>query len=122
MYGTRLTGGVGGRTAVIIQPAPHGEIIPIIALAYGLTARERQISQLCLQGRATKAIADALRISQYTVQDHLKAIFDKTGARTRGELVGRIFLEHYVPRWEESFAAPDAWLAFDTPPWGDRQR
>jgi DNA-binding CsgD family transcriptional regulator len=122
MYGTRLAGGVGGRTAVIIQPARHSEIIPIIALAYGLTARERQISQLCLQGLATKAIADALRISQYTVQDHLKAIFDKTGARTRGELVGRIFLEHYVPRWEESHAAPDTWLAFETPLLGDRQR
>jgi hypothetical protein len=53
MYGTRLAGGVGGRTAVIIQPAPHSEIIPIIALAYGLTARERKISQLCLRGLVT---------------------------------------------------------------------
>jgi DNA-binding CsgD family transcriptional regulator len=113
MYGTRLAGGGGGRAAVILQPAPHSEITSIIALAYGLTARERQISQLCLKGLATKAIADALGISPYTIQDHLKAIFDKTGARSRGELVGRIFLEHYVPRWEPQ-AAPDAWLAFDT--------
>jgi len=115
MYGTRLTGGVQGRTAVIIQPAPHSEIVPIIALVYGLTAREREISQLCLQGLATKAIADALRISQYTVQDHLKAIFGKTGARSRGELVGRIFLEHYVPRWEPSSNASDGWHGFETP-------
>ena len=59
MYGTRLTGGAEGHTAVIIQPAAHSEIIPIIELVYGLTARERQISQLCLQGLATKAIAFA---------------------------------------------------------------
>jgi DNA-binding CsgD family transcriptional regulator len=122
MYGTRLTGGVEGRTAVIIQPAPHSEIVPIIALVYGLTAREREISQLCLQGLATKAIAETLRISQYTVQDHLKAIFDKTGARSRGELVGRIFLEHYVPRWEPSSGASDGWHGFETPSPGKPER
>jgi len=115
MYGTRLAGGDEGRTAVIIQPAPHVEILPIIELAYGLTARERQISQLCLRGLATKEIADQLRVSQYTVQDHLKAIFDKTGARSRGELVGRIFLEHYVPRWEPLSMASGDWHGFETP-------
>ncbi len=115
MYGTRLAGGQEGRTAVIIQPAPHVEILPIIELAYGLTARERQISQLCLRGLATKEIADALRVSQYTVQDHLKAIFDKTGAHSRGELVGRIFLEHYVPRWEALPDTSDGWHGFETP-------
>jgi DNA-binding CsgD family transcriptional regulator len=115
MYGTRLAGGQDGRTAVIIQPAPHVEILPIIELAYGLTARERQISQLCLRGLATKEIADALRLSNYTVQDHLKAIFDKTGARSRGELVGRIFLEHYLPRWEPLSGISAGWDGFETP-------
>jgi DNA-binding CsgD family transcriptional regulator len=114
MYGTRLAGGRDGRTAVIIQPAPHIEVVPIIELAYGLTARERQISQLCLRGLATKEIAEALRVSQYTVQDHLKAIFDKTGVRSRGELVGRIFLEHYVPRWEAVSGTSDGWHGFET--------
>lgn len=115
MYGTRLSGGEEGRTAVIIQPAPHVEVLPILELAYGLTKRERQISQLCLRGLVTKEIADALSLSQYTVQDHLKAIFDKTGARSRGELVGRIFLEHYVPRWEPLTGTSEGWHGFDTP-------
>jgi DNA-binding NarL/FixJ family response regulator len=115
MYGTRLAGGEAGRIAVIIQPAPRSEVFPIIAMAYGLTNREQQISRLCMQGLATKAIASVLKLSSYTVQDHLKAIFEKTGARSRGELVGQVFLEHYVPRWEPFADASPGWTAFDTP-------
>jgi DNA-binding CsgD family transcriptional regulator len=114
LYGTRLAGGEQGRTAVIIQPALRNEIVPIIALAYGLTARERDVSRLCIQGLPTKAMATVLGMSQYTVQDHLKAIFDKTGARSRGELVGQVFLEHYVPRWEPLGEVPSGWIGFDT--------
>jgi len=64
-----------------------------------------------MQGRSTKQIAQTLRVSPYTVQDHLKSIFDKTGVRSRGELVGQIFLEHYVPRWEEHTDYPSGWFA-----------
>jgi hypothetical protein len=49
-------------------------------------------------------------------QDHLKAIFEKTGVRTRGELVGQVFLEHYAPRWEETDRHPPGWHAFAIPP------
>jgi DNA-binding CsgD family transcriptional regulator len=102
LYGTPLSGGAGRRVAVIVQPAPATEIAPIVALAYGLSEREREVTRLCLQGRSTKEMAAQLVVSPYTVQDHLKAIFRKTGVRTRGELVGQVFLEHYVPRWEHS--------------------
>jgi DNA-binding CsgD family transcriptional regulator len=84
---------------VIIQPATPNEVAPLVALAYGLTSREAQITRLCLQGRSTKEMAAILHVSPYTIQDHLKSIFDKTGVRSRNELVGQIFLEHYVTRW-----------------------
>jgi DNA-binding CsgD family transcriptional regulator len=113
LYGTRLSGGVEGRTAVIIQPAASNDVAPLVALAYGLSEREREVTQLCMRGHSTKQIASALGVSGYTVQDHLKAIFDKTGVRSRGELVGQVFLEHYVPRWEQLPDPPTGWFAFD---------
>jgi DNA-binding CsgD family transcriptional regulator len=100
LYGTRLSGDPPGRTAVIIHPATPQDVAPVIALSYGLTARECEVAMQCLQGRATKEIAHALVMSPHTVQDHLKSIFDKTGARSRGELVGQVFLDHYATRWE----------------------
>ena len=109
LYGTRLAGGGGGRTAVIIQPAAPNEVAPLVALAYGLSDRECQVTRLSLQGQSTKLMATTLGVSPYTVQDHLKSIFDKTGVRTRGELVGQVFLEHYAPRWEELPGAPFGW-------------
>lgn len=100
LYGTRLSGDAGGRTAVIIHPATPHDVAPVIALSYGLTERECQVAMECVRGRVTKEIARALALSPYTVQDHLKSIFGKTGVRSRGELVGQIFLDHYATRWE----------------------
>ena len=63
MYGTRLSGGPGGRTAVIIHPATPQDVAPVVALSYGLTDRESQVAMQCIQGRATKEIARALSMS-----------------------------------------------------------
>ena len=116
LYGTPLAGDPSGRVAVIVQPAAPNDVAPLVALAYGLTDRERQVVRQCMNGRSTKEIATELNVTPYTVQDHLKSIFDKTGVRTRNELVGQIFLEHYCPRWETLDEHPPGWIVLATPP------
>jgi DNA-binding CsgD family transcriptional regulator len=110
-----LSGG-GRRTAVTLEPARAHELAPLIADAYALTERERAVTQLVAQGLPTAAIATSLHISPWTVQDHLKAIFDKVNVGSRGELVARVFFEHYAPRLAEQ--APldhTGWYAALTP-------
>jgi DNA-binding CsgD family transcriptional regulator len=101
--------GAEARSVVILEPARTPELAPLIADAYGLTERERLVTQLVAQGLDTNAIGERLYLSPWTVQDHLKSIFEKTGVGTRGELVARIFFEHYAPRLAEPPAPPRAW-------------
>ena len=83
--------------AADLRAAFH-DLAPLIADAYDLTERERIVTQLVAAGLQTAAIALRLQISSWTVQDHLKSVFDKTGVCTRGELVARVFFAHDVPR------------------------
>src|ERR671916_950333 len=87
-----------GRIAVIFEEARPAEIAPLMVDAYGLTKREGQITQLVLRGLSTVEVSEELHITPNTVRDHFKAIFDKVGVRSRRELVGQVFAQHYGPR------------------------
>jgi DNA-binding NarL/FixJ family response regulator len=67
-------------------------------LAYGLTKQEQTVTRFVCRGLSTREIAERLHITANTVQDHLKSIFDKTGVRSRRELVTAILQEQYLPR------------------------
>lgn len=83
---------------VVIEPVRGRELAPMIVGAYGLTRRESGVLSWVLRGRSNRQIASALRISEYTVQDHLKAIYQKkTGVCSRAEFPGRIFADNYRP-------------------------
>lgn len=76
--------------AVSIEPASPAERRELFARTHGLTPREDQLLGLLMEGADTRSIAGALFLSQHTVQDHLKSIFAKTGARNRRTLVTRV--------------------------------
>jgi DNA-binding CsgD family transcriptional regulator len=71
------------------------ELAPLVVHAYGLTERERLVTEQVAQGLSTAVIARRLHLSPFTVQDHLKGSFDELGVSSRGELVAKLFLEHH---------------------------
>jgi len=96
--GSALGDGPQARVGILIEPAGPAAMAPLIADAYGLTERERLVTELVARGFSTNEIAGRLHLSAYTVQDHLKSIFTKSGTASRGDLVARLFFDHYRPR------------------------
>jgi len=80
-----------GQIVIVFEVAQPIEITPLLFQAYQLTKREGEVTQLSLRGQSTQEIAQTLHISLNTVQDHLKAIFEKVNVSSRRELAGRIF-------------------------------
>jgi DNA-binding NarL/FixJ family response regulator len=96
--GSLLGRGADARVAVLLEVARPPELASLIVEAYGFTERERLVTELVAQGLPTNEIAGRLHVSAYTVQDHLKSVFEKSGTGSRGDLVARLFFGHYAPR------------------------
>lgn len=102
LHGASLISDGRRRVAVIVEPAHPARITPLLMAAYSLTEREQAVTRLVLQGDSTTQIAQRLVVSPHTVQEHLKNIFEKTGVRSRRDLVGKVFFSHYEPRLRDN--------------------
>lgn len=102
---------LGERVTVSMEAAAPHDLTAIALAAYSLSEREREVVALVLLGYSTSQISQRLHLSPYTVQDHLKVIFDKTGVRSRRELAADLFFKHYLPRIERgSELTADGWF------------
>jgi DNA-binding CsgD family transcriptional regulator len=75
--------------AVSIEPSTAGDRVSVFARASGLSPRETELLHHLAGGAGTRDIARQMFVSENTVQDHLKSIFDKSTARSRRALLAR---------------------------------
>lgn len=68
------------------QKIRRGELVAL----FGLTAREADVAALVCEGFTTERVSQELGISEYTVRQHLKAVFGKVGVARQSELVSLI--------------------------------
>jgi DNA-binding NarL/FixJ family response regulator len=83
------SGGAGASIVVTIEEASATDRLDLFGRAFGLSVRERELVSLLAIGSDTRSLARQMSLSEHTVQDHLKSIFAKTGARDRITLLSR---------------------------------
>jgi DNA-binding CsgD family transcriptional regulator len=86
------------QVVVVLEAAKASEVAPIVIEAYGLTGREVEVTQLVAHGLSTDEIASTLLLPSRSVRDHVRAVFEKVGVSSRGELTRKLFADHYPDR------------------------
>ncbi len=80
----------GAATIIVtIEEASAAERLELFGRAFGLSARESELLGLLARGSDTRAMARQMSLSEHTIQDHFKSIFNKTAARDRVTLLSR---------------------------------
>lgn len=82
-----------------------------------LSNREREVTNLLLEGKSNKQIASALGITVRTVEFHLKNIYEKLQVGSRVELVLKLGSSTVAERGEvaENRDTPNFWMRWATP-------
>ncbi len=96
-----------GNVAIVVEPAKSTDLAPIIIETYGFTPREREVVRAIARGASTPQIAEQLFLSAHTVRDYIKAVFEKVGVNSRGELVAKLFADHYSDPFHETLVHLD---------------
>jgi len=59
----------------------------VLARLANLTSREREVMELLIAGKTSRAIASALRVSVRTVEGHRRMVLSKTNVSSAAQLV-----------------------------------
>lgn len=83
----RVAGGGVALDSVVVQALVRGQSAPAVA---GLSAREGEVLALVAEGLSNARIADQLRVSDRTVEAHMRAVFTKFGLPDDGDTNRRV--------------------------------
>ncbi len=75
--------------AVTVERTAPRDRLELYWRAHQLTERETEILRCLADGEDTRAVAARLHLSEFTVQDHLKSVFARTGVNSRRALLRR---------------------------------
>lgn len=89
--------GHSSEMVIVVEPTKPEEVAWLNVATYGLSTREEEVVKLVVRGLSNHQIAQALYISENTVQRHLSNIFEKVGVRSRRVLLKRLFFENLLP-------------------------
>jgi DNA-binding CsgD family transcriptional regulator len=90
-----VDGGKGHWLAVLrtrSEDARVGDALARAASRLGLTPRQREVLEHVITGKSNATIADALRVSERAIEQHLTAIFDRAAVDSRAALVTYVLL------------------------------
>jgi DNA-binding CsgD family transcriptional regulator len=73
--------------AVVIEPVGPAQLGSLLLDLHGLTPAQQRVTELVLRGFSTRQIVERLCLSPHTVQEHVRASYDKVGVSSRRELV-----------------------------------
>ena len=77
-----------------LVPAPDlGPCLDRVCSEFRLSSRERDLVHMIVKGKSNKNIEQELFISPHTVKNHIYHIFQKTGMKSRGQLM-RLILQN----------------------------
>jgi DNA-binding CsgD family transcriptional regulator len=85
--------GADEQTAVVIGPATPVQLGSMLLDVHGLTPAQQRVAALVLRGRSTRQIVDELHLSPHTVQEHVRAAYDKVGVGSRREMIAALLGE-----------------------------
>jgi DNA-binding CsgD family transcriptional regulator len=81
-----------GSLAVTLAPV-QSRVLLEVPVSWPLTRAERQVCELLLRSQSNRQVAEALVVSEHTVESHCTHIYEKLGVHNRRELLGRFFQE-----------------------------